>query len=248
MSIEQAAMQSRYVAENAVHVECLAILTRPRTQFSLEQRQQEVAVKRSILVALLQCPVNLDLMDRNVVGPRFIEGPTLAVTLERHTQPIREVTTIPVEKASLLHKVEEHQAIEHKQGVGFTVALRRDALDGGLEDGLFAFEAAIETPHDPVCVQDLSLNLKSHNLSLFPATCDIAAIVASASRTYIFSLRMLLVVRCFGGTLEALQRIFDTGLESFRAKLFKKPAPPAWREDEVSAILESRRSRVNSCA
>ncbi len=82
-----------------------------------------------------------------------------AVLFLYRTQPIREVATIPVEKASLLHKVEEHQAIEHKQGVGFTVALRGESLDGGLEDGLFAFEAAIETPHDPVCVQDLSLNL-----------------------------------------------------------------------------------------
>src|SRR5713101_2017806 len=77
MGIEQAAMQSRYVAENAVHVECLGILTRPRTQFSLEQRQQEAVVKRSILAVLLQCSVNLDVISRNV-------GATLAVALEGH--------------------------------------------------------------------------------------------------------------------------------------------------------------------
>src|SRR6266704_1099135 len=135
-----------------------------------------------------------------------------------------------------------------RPGRAYPVALRGDALDGGLEDVLFAFEAAIETPHDPVCVQDLSLNLWRHSSSPFPATCCFAAIVANASRAYTFSLCILLAVRCFGGTLEALQGIFDTGLQCFRAKLFKKPAPPAWREDEVSAILESRRSRVNSCA
>jgi len=168
--------------------------------------------------------------------------------LQYRTQAVREVTTVPVEKAPLLYKVEEHQAIEHKQGVGFTVALRRDAMDGRLEDGLFAFEASIETPHDLVCVQDLSLNPERHNSSFFPATCCIAAIVARASRPYILSLCILLAIRFFGGALEALQGIFDAGLECLRAKLFKKPTPPAWREDEVSTILESRRSRVNSCA
>ena len=61
-----------------------------------------------------------------------------------------------------------------------------------------------------------------------------------------FCLRLLVLP--FRGSLEALQGIVDAGSELFRAKLFHGPTPPTWREDEVSAILESGRSRVNSCA
>ena len=60
--------------------------------------------------------------------------------------------------------------------------------------------------------------------------------------------RIPLAIHSFGGALEALQGIFDTGLESFRAKLFKKPAPPAWREDEVSAILHAAAGRIDGRA
>src|SRR5207247_1691248 len=85
---------------------------------------------------------------------------------------------------------EKYQAVEHKQGVGFTIALRGDALVGGLENDLFAFEAAIEVPDNAVYVQDLSLNLKRHSSSPFPATRGIAAIVASSSRSSTFSTRI----------------------------------------------------------
>ena len=43
----------------------------------------------------------------------------------------------------------------------------------------------------------------------------------------------------FRGTLEALQGIAYAGSDGFRAKCFEKPTPPAWWEDEVSAILDA---------
>src|SRR5215475_970067 len=112
MGVKQAAMQGRYVAKYIIQVRGLKILMCTCAEFSLEQRQQEVAVERNLAV-LLQCRI----------------------------QVVREVTSVTVEKASLLHKVENHQAVEHKQGVGFTIAWSGEALDGGQKAGLFAFEA-----------------------------------------------------------------------------------------------------------
>jgi hypothetical protein len=48
--------------------------------------------------------------------------------------------------------------------------------------------------------------------------------------------------------LEALQGIFYAGREWFRAKCFEEPTPPAWGEDEVSAILDAAGGRVDGSA
>jgi hypothetical protein len=56
---------------------------------------------------------------------------------------------------------------------------------------------------------------------------------------------MLAGIRSFGGMLKALQGIFDTCLKCFRAELLQEPAPPAWWESEVSAILEPGGRRVD---
>ncbi|HJT55290.1 MAG TPA: hypothetical protein VJ761_02255, partial [Ktedonobacteraceae bacterium] len=42
--------------------------------------------------------------------------------------------------------------------------------------------------------------------------------------------------------------MIDAGSEWFRAKCFEEPAPPAWREDEVSAILDAAGGRVDGSA
>jgi hypothetical protein len=52
----------------------------------------------------------------------------------------------------------------------------------------------------------------------------------------------------FRGTLEALQGMFYAGSEFFRAKCFEEPTPPAWWEDEVSAILDAAGGRVDGSA
>src|SRR6266581_1938512 len=69
------------------------------------------------------------------------------------------------------------------------------------------------------------------------------------SRTcHLFPFRLRLLIPSFRGTLEALQAIFYTGSECFRAKCFEKPTPPAWWEDEVSAILDATGGRVDGIA
>jgi hypothetical protein len=45
-----------------------------------------------------------------------------------------------------------------------------------------------------------------------------------------------------------LQGIFYAGSEWFRAKCFEELAPPAWGEDEVSAILNTTGGRVDGSA
>jgi hypothetical protein len=57
-----------------------------------------------------------------------------------------------------------------------------------------------------------------------------------------------LLILSFRGTLEALQGIFYAGSDCFRAKRFEKPTPPAWWEDEVSAILDAAGGRVDGVA
>jgi hypothetical protein len=52
----------------------------------------------------------------------------------------------------------------------------------------------------------------------------------------------------FGGTLEALQGIFYAASDCFRATCFEKPTPPAWWEDEVSAILDAAGGRIDGIA
>jgi hypothetical protein len=51
--------------------------------------------------------------------------------------------------------------------------------------------------------------------------------------------RLRLLILSFRSTLEALQRIIYAGSDCVRAKSFEKPTPPAWWEDEVSAILDA---------
>ena len=60
--------------------------------------------------------------------------------------------------------------------------------------------------------------------------------------------RLRLLILSFRGTLEALQRIFYTGSECFRTKRLEEPTPPAWWEDEVSAILDAAAGRVDGIA
>jgi hypothetical protein len=57
-----------------------------------------------------------------------------------------------------------------------------------------------------------------------------------------------LLILSFRGTLEAPLGIFYAGSKSFRAKCFQEPAPPAWREDEVSAILDATVCRIDGSA
>jgi hypothetical protein len=57
-----------------------------------------------------------------------------------------------------------------------------------------------------------------------------------------------LLILSFRGTLEALQGIFYAGSECFRAKCFEEPTPPAWGEDELSAILDAAGGRVDGGA
>jgi hypothetical protein len=45
-----------------------------------------------------------------------------------------------------------------------------------------------------------------------------------------------------------LQGIIYAGRECFGAECFEKPTPPAWREDEVSAILDATGGRVDGSA
>ena len=42
--------------------------------------------------------------------------------------------------------------------------------------------------------------------------------------------------------------MFYTGSEWFRAKCFEEPTPPAWGEDEVSAISDATGGRVDGSA
>ena len=57
-----------------------------------------------------------------------------------------------------------------------------------------------------------------------------------------------LLILSFRGTLEALQGIIYAGGDCFRAKCFEEPTPPAWGEDEVSAILDAAGGRVDGRA
>jgi len=57
-----------------------------------------------------------------------------------------------------------------------------------------------------------------------------------------------LLILSFRGTLEALQGIFYAGSEWFRANCFEEPTPPAWGEDEVSAILDATGGRLDGIA
>lgn len=52
----------------------------------------------------------------------------------------------------------------------------------------------------------------------------------------------------FRGALELLQAVFDAGSQRLRAELFQKPTPPAWREDEVSAVLDAAGDRIQGRA
>src|SRR3989442_12426642 len=65
---------------------------------------------------------------------------------------------------------------------------------------------------------------------------------------HLFPFRLCLLILSFRGTLEALQGMFYAGSEYFRAKCFEEPTPPAWWEDEVSAILDAAGGRVDGIA
>ena len=62
------------------------------------------------------------------------------------------------------------------------------------------------------------------------------------------SFRLRLLILSFRGTLEALQGMFYAGSECFRATCFEEPTPPAWREDEVSAIFDAAGGRIDGIA
>ncbi len=57
-----------------------------------------------------------------------------------------------------------------------------------------------------------------------------------------------MLVLSFRGTLEALQAIIYAGSQPFRAECFENPTPPAWWEDEVSAILDAAGGRIDGSA
>src|SRR5205823_1689343 len=60
--------------------------------------------------------------------------------------------------------------------------------------------------------------------------------------------RLCVLILPFRGTLEALQGTIDAGSDDLRAKCFEEPSPPAWWEDEVSAILDAAGGRVDGRA
>lgn len=62
------------------------------------------------------------------------------------------------------------------------------------------------------------------------------------------SFSMHLLILCFCRMLEALKGIIYASSECFRAKSFQEPAPPAWGEDEFSAILDAASGRINGSA
>ena len=55
-------------------------------------------------------------------------------------------------------------------------------------------------------------------------------------------------IASFGRLLESVQRILYASLERLSAKCFEYPAPPTWRDSEVSAKLHATGGGVNSCA
>jgi hypothetical protein len=57
-----------------------------------------------------------------------------------------------------------------------------------------------------------------------------------------------LLILSFRGTLEALQRISYARGDWFRANGFEEPTPPAWRENEISAILDAAGGRIDGSA
>jgi hypothetical protein len=57
-----------------------------------------------------------------------------------------------------------------------------------------------------------------------------------------------LPILSFRGTLEAPQGTIYAGSDYFRAKCFEEPTPPAWWEDEVSAILDAAGGRIDGIA
>jgi hypothetical protein len=64
----------------------------------------------------------------------------------------------------------------------------------------------------------------------------------------IFLLLSRLLILSFRGTLEALQGMIYAGSDCFHATCFEEPTPPAWGEDEVSAILDAAGGRVDGSA
>ncbi len=68
------------------------------------------------------------------------------------------------------------------------------------------------------------------------------------STCLLFPFRLRLLILSFRGTLEALQGIVYAGSDCFCAKCFEKPTPPAWWEDEVSAILDAAGGRIDGKA
>src|SRR5579864_2849690 len=64
----------------------------------------------------------------------------------------------------------------------------------------------------------------------------------------LFPFRLRLLILSFRGTLEALQGMIYAGSDCFRAKCFEEPTPPAWGEDEVSAILDAAGGRIDGIA
>jgi hypothetical protein len=64
----------------------------------------------------------------------------------------------------------------------------------------------------------------------------------------LFSLHLRLLILSFRGTLETLQGVFYAGGDCFRPECFEKPTPPAWWEDEVSAILDAAGGGIDGVA
>ncbi len=63
-----------------------------------------------------------------------------------------------------------------------------------------------------------------------------------------FPFQLRLLILSFRGALEVMQGIVYAGSDGFSAKFFKEPTPPAWWEDEVSAILDAAGGRVDGIA
>ncbi len=61
-----------------------------------------------------------------------------------------------VEQALFLNEIDEHEAVEHERGVPLAVSFDTDALDKGVEGGMFFLEAIVEFLGDFLDIEGFS--------------------------------------------------------------------------------------------
>ena len=95
-----------------------------------------------------------------------------------------------------------------------------------------------------VCSHESQACVQAGGLPPAPGRCD-----GKSARMRISGLLgNAAAIASFGPPLEPLQPILDASLKRLAAKCFEHPAPPTWRESEVSAKLHATGGGVDSCA